>query len=263
MKIFTFIRIIEFFSILLNKFNRDYDAQLFSLVRDSKLKKNILNYLILILSLFLNIVTFWSFMISLSIVLNDPNNFIYPLFLKLNYIEMKKSGKNRKKKKILDVILFEIYDRFFVFFSLVFVVIQNYSDNKINSHNFVDYSYRIFFLILSEILFDWIRNIIVFKVSDLKPSLIKLVTYELVLFHDKLKYNSYHVNGAGGNSDNLDNSHFNFQEMNNYLKIIENEDLKFINKKNEMNKYTKFLDLDNILMIQLQNNITVYCVIVS
>jgi hypothetical protein len=196
-------------------------------------------------------------MISLSIVLNDPNNFIYPLFLKLNYIEMKKSGKNRKKKKILDVILFEIYDRFFVFFSLVFVIIQNYSDNKINSHNFVDYSYRIFFLILSEVLFDWIRNIIVFKVSDLKPSLIKLVTYELVLFHDKLKYNSYQINGAGGNSE------VNSQEMTNYLKIIENENLKFINKKKEMNKYTKFLDLDNILMIQLQNNITVYCVIVS
>ena len=104
MKIFTFIRILEFLNILLNKFNRDFDLQLITLLKENKLKKKIITVIIMLVSLSLNIVTYWSYMISLSITLNDANNFIYPLFLKLNFVEFKKSGKMIKQKKISQII---------------------------------------------------------------------------------------------------------------------------------------------------------------
>lgn len=252
MKIFTFIRIIEFFNILLNKFNKDYDLQLMNIVRGPKLKKKVVSLAILLISMCLNIVTLWSYMISLSIVLNDPNNFIYPLIMKMNYVEMKKSGKTQKKKKFLELIFYEVYDRFFVMFSVLLVIIQNYCDNKINSHNFVDYSYRVFFLVASEVLFDWIKHIIVFKISELKPNLIKQLTLEMAIFHDRLRFKSYNSNGA--------NTSIHFEDSK-YLKLIEREKLKFINKT-ELHKYSGFLDLDSILCIQMQNNILIYSIII-
>lgn len=105
MKIFTFIKILEFMNILLNKFNRDYDIQLVRLLKESKIKKKIISIIIMIISLSLNIITFWCYMITISITLNDANNFIYPLFLKLNIIEIKKSGKFVKQKKISQTII--------------------------------------------------------------------------------------------------------------------------------------------------------------
>ncbi len=116
MKIFTFIKILEFMNILLNKFNKDYDIQLVRLLKQSKIKKKIISILIMIISLSLNIVTFWCYMITISITLNDSNNFIYPLFLKLNMYEIKKSGKFVKQKKISQTILNGIKKNILIFF---------------------------------------------------------------------------------------------------------------------------------------------------
>ena len=255
MKILTFIRIIEFLNLLLNKFNKDYDIQLISIIQQKKFKKKIITFLILILSLFLNIVTFWSYMICISIVLNDPSNFIYPLFMKLNFYEIKKTGKIQKKKKVFDVVTYEIYDRFFLFSCLFLVVFQNYSDNKINSHNFIDYFYRILFLIMIEIAFDWIKDIVIFKISDFEPNLIKKITIDLALLHEKLKLNTFNSNG-GNQRETKDQD-----EITNYFQLIDVEKLKFINGDN-LNKYCNYLDYDNILCIELNNNIFVHCVIV-
>jgi len=92
-------------NILLNKFNRDYDIQLTKLLPEKKLKKKMISIFIMIISLILNIISYWCYMIAISISLNDANNFIYPLFLKLNFIEIKKSGKFIKQKKISQTII--------------------------------------------------------------------------------------------------------------------------------------------------------------
>ncbi len=100
MKIFTFIKILEFMNVILNKFNRDNDLQILKILKETKLKKKIISIFIIFISQCLNIISFWVYMITISIALNDTNNFIYPLFLKLNIIEIKKSGKVLKQKKL-------------------------------------------------------------------------------------------------------------------------------------------------------------------
>jgi len=121
MKIFTFIKILEFMNILLNKFNRDYDIQLIRLLKESKIKKKIISLIIMIISLSLNIITFWCYMITISITLNDANNFIYPLFLKLNIIEIKKSGKFVKQKKISQTIINGNIK--YIFYLIIFIIL--------------------------------------------------------------------------------------------------------------------------------------------
>ena len=247
---------------LLNNFNIDYEIQLISIIQQVKLKKKIISLIILILSLFLNIVTYWSYMICISIVLNDPSNFIYPLFMKLNFYEIKKSGKIQKKKKVFNVVTYEIYDRFFLFSCLFLVVFQNFSDNKINSHNFIDYSFRILFLIFIEIVFDWIKDIVIFKISDIKPKVIKSITLDLVILHEKLKYNTFNSNGgaSGQFSESKDSNKTN--DISNYLKLIDQEKLNFTNKNN-FNRYSNYIDYDNILCLELNNNVFVHCILVK
>lgn len=104
MKMFTFMRIIEILNLIINKFNRDYDIQLVAILKQKKLKNKCLSFIILMISLCLNIMAFYSYIIALSIALNDSNNFIYPVFLKMSFIEMKKSAKAHKSKKVFEVI---------------------------------------------------------------------------------------------------------------------------------------------------------------
>lgn len=131
------------------------------------------------------------------------------------------------------------------------VICQNYKDNKISSHNFIDYFYKVSFLILSEIVFDWIKNIIIFKISDFKANTIKISTIELTIFHEKLKYNCFYTNGG---SEHL--------EISDYLKKLENYKMTSVNE-NKLQRYSRYLNNDNIMSIELQNNILVQCIIVK
>ncbi len=128
LKIFTFIKILELMNMVLNKFNRDNDIQIIRLVKETKTKKKILSIIIMIISLTLNIITYWCYLITISIALNDANNFIYPLFLKLNFIGIKKSKKIVKGKKISQIIINSnfiliiifIYKKFFFYYHILF-----------------------------------------------------------------------------------------------------------------------------------------------
>jgi hypothetical protein len=257
MKILTFIKVIEFMIYLLNKFNCDYDVQLLSIVKQKKIKNKFLSFSIFLISLFLNYVALWSYMMSISIVLNDPNNFIIPLFMKLNFMDIKRSSKYLKEKKLIYVFFYEIHERFCLIFCLIMVMIQNYYENKINSHNFIDYFNRAGFVIFAEILFDWLRNIISFKISNFRPGIIKAITYDMLLLHDKLRFNIYQYNG------NHIREHSSSPLMSHYLKFLENEELVLLNKRNEMSKFIGYLDTEHILSTQLQVNTTVYCVMVK
>lgn len=63
-----------------------------------KKTKKIISFIILIASIFINIATFWSYSILISLTLMDQNNLIYAIFMKLFFIDMKKTGKKQKKR---------------------------------------------------------------------------------------------------------------------------------------------------------------------
>jgi len=141
------------------------------------------------------------------------------------------------------------------------VIIQNYYDNKLNSHNFIDYGYRVFFLIMSEMLFDWIKDIIIFKISIIKAKYLKSFTLEIAVFHDKMKYKCFTANGGKKElQPNLDiKSQKYFAD---YINILENFKLKYINKE-KLERYLSYVDYENLLTIELQHNVLVICIIVK
>ena len=104
MKIFAFFKFIEVFNNIFNKFNHDYDIQLINCLRKRNFRKKIMFIFILLFTLFIHIISMWSYMIGISFVLNDANDFTYMICLKLNFIEFKKAGKILKKKKLLNMI---------------------------------------------------------------------------------------------------------------------------------------------------------------
>lgn len=140
---------------------------------------------------------------------------------------------------------------------LALVVFQNYSENKFNSHNFVDYSYRVLFLVGSEIIFDWIKDVIIFKISTFKSNVIKTITFELVLYHEKLRHNSFNRNGNGNNLNTQDGA-----SMKSYLDYIDKADLKYLNNRH-LHDHSRYLDHDNILCVAMENNILIHCIIVK
>ena len=153
-KIFALLKIIEFITTLLNRCHKDYEIQLLTVLQEKKVKRKIISFCLLVFTLTLNIISFWSYMISISITLNDTSNAIYPLFFKINYIELKKCGKPIKKKNIMGTLTTDIYDRFFNYAVFITVIFQNYHENKISSHNFIEYFYRAVFIFFFEIMFD-------------------------------------------------------------------------------------------------------------
>ena len=104
MKIFAFFKFIEVFNTIFNKFNHDYDIQIVNCLRNNNLRKKIYFLLILLFTLFIHIISMWSYMIGISFVLNDANDFTYMICLKLNFLEFKKAGKALKKKKFINLI---------------------------------------------------------------------------------------------------------------------------------------------------------------
>jgi len=166
---------------------------------------------------------------------------------------------NKFNRFYLKIKKLDIYDRFNILSCLFLVIIQNYFDNKLNSHNFIDYFFRVFFLIISEMLFDWIKAIIIFKISIIKAKYLKSFTLEMAVFHDKMKYNCFELNG-GKNSLNLHESN-NIKYLSDYINILENFKLKYVNKE-KLEKNLNCVDFENLMTIELQHNVLVICIIV-
>ena len=250
-KIFALLKIIEFITTLLNRCHKDYEIQLLTVLQEKKVKRKIISFCLLVFTLTLNIISFWSYMISISITLNDTSNAIYPLFFKINYIELKKCGKPIKKKNIMGTLTTDIYDRFFNYAVFITVIFQNYHENKISSHNFIEYFYRAVFIFFFEIMFDWVKDFIIFRISYFNPKIIKLITYELALYHDKLRYNCYNTNGASKNTKNK------------YIKYLENKELLIVSRQYHYEKYVNVLGNDSVMCLTLHTNILIYCLMMS
>lgn len=137
---------------------------------------------------------------------------------------------------------------------------QNYYDNKVNSHNFLEYGFRVLFLIISEIFFDWIKDIIIFKISFLNAKYLKNITLEIAVFHDKMKYNCFSITN-GSEKSSLKNDNKNKNELVDYLNVLENYKLQYFNK-DKLDKHLNYVDFENLLTIDLQHNVLVICIFV-
>lgn len=261
LKIFAFLKIIEFLTLLLNRCHKDYDIQLITIVKTKKIKKKIIAFALLIITFSLNIIALWSYMISMSITLHDSTSDLYPLLFKVNYIELKKCGKPQKKKNLMNQMTTDIFDRFFNYTCLTCVLFQSYHDNKFTSHNIISYFYKIMFIILFEILFDWVKDFVIFRISLFNPSMIKLIAFEIAVYHEKLRLDCFSLNLANGATTPKESNKR--KDKDRYKKLIERTELHIVSRQYHYEKYIKYVDYDNVLCLTLQTNIIIYCVLIT
>jgi len=194
----------------------------------------------------------WSYIIGLSFVINDQNDFIYMICFRLNFIEFKKAGKFIKKRKVLNLVTTDIYDRFTILSSLLLVGCENYVDNKINSHNFVNYIWRVFFIVMTEVCFDWMKGIVLLKISGLNPVLYKRFYFELAMFYEKSKRKCFRgLNGAERTANGLEC---------NYSRMLNDAEFTIINSQNTSD-YASYLDADNLAAVEVGSNHMSFCIL--
>ena len=238
LKIFTLQKVIEFICILMNRCFREFDIQIISILYEKKFKKQFFTFIFIISSLFIYIISTLSYIFCVRRTLNDPKKSIYPLLFKINYIELKKCGKPIKKKNLMSQLNTDIFDRFFNFFVLFNILITDYSINQINNVKF--YFTRFFYLFFFEIIFDYIKDIIVFRISYFDTKILKYISYEIPLYYMKLKRNL----------------------LTKEEEFLKDKKLLIIGRQYEYDKFSSILSADDIMCLTLQNGILIYCILI-
>jgi len=112
---------------------------------------------------------------------------------------------------------------------------------------------RIGFLLSADIIFDWIKIILIYKYSGFEAKTLKRSSYEIALFHEKLRNNSFNPNLILRSTNKSI-----------YQKNLESVELSMVSKdKAQYWKYNNILDYDVITCMELENNVIIYCVFVK
>ena len=172
---------------MINKFFHDFDLQLLKIINTKKRKHKIFTFLLLSIFLYANIYIYILFYYCTWLIINDNNKSFISIYLKVNYIEFKQS--NKSFKSLHHFLSNDIYDRFLNYFILFFIFINGFIDGniKINFQNI--YLKRIFIYFFSEFISDYLKAIILFKLSNINPKNIKLFLKEEIIFYKKLEKN--------------------------------------------------------------------------
>ena len=247
-KIFALLKIIEFITTLFNRVHKDYELQLLTIITEAKLKRKVISFLILLVTFQLHLVSLWAYITSISIALTDPSNALYALFFKINYIELKKYGKPIKKKNIMSSLTTDIYDRFINYTVFILVIVKNYYENQLSQYNINEYCYKVFFIFVFEIVFDWVKNFIIFKVSYFNTKIVKLITYEIAVYYEKLRTNK--INNGNNKGDTM------------YSRFIHGRDLIIVGKQHRYENYLDVLSEESVICLTLHTNVLVVNVMV-
>ena len=115
----------------------------------------------------------------------------------MNFIEFKQA--NKAFKSVHNFITNDIFDRFLNYFLFIFIGINfiNEKKNKIDLSNV--YFKRICLYLISELISDYLKGIVTFKINNINPKNIKLFLKEEIKFYQELDINK------NENKDNIYN----------------------------------------------------------
>ena len=215
-KLYSIFKIVEYILLLTNKFGYDMDIQIFKIIDEKKIKHKFFSFIILILFIFLNLFTFDIYYYCTWLILNDIDKNFFLIYLKVNFIEFKQANKGFKS--IHTFLMNDVFDRFLNFFIIIFIFINGIIENKIKIDFNNIYFKRICLYFISELISDYLKGIITFKINNLNPKNIKLFLKEEIELYDEIY--SYK------NSFDNDNHIYNFLKDVKYYKSL----ISFINK---------------------------------
>ena len=191
-KLYSIFKIVEYILSLFNKFLYDLDIQIYTIISAKKIKHKFFSFFILLSFIFFNIYVLNIFYFCTWLILNDIEKNFFLIYLKVNFIEFKQA--NKAFKSIHNFLASDIYDRFLNFFILICIVINGFFDNKIKIDLDNVYFKRICLYFFSELISDYLKGIIIFKINNLNPKSIKAFLKEEIDFYTQLDNNKKNKN---------------------------------------------------------------------
>jgi hypothetical protein len=179
-KLYSIFKIVEYILLLFNRFGYDLDIQIIKIISAKKTKHKIISFFILLIFIFLNIYVLNIFYFCTWLIINDNEKSFFLIYLKVNFIEFKQA--NKAFKSIHNFLASDIYDRFLNFFILICTIINGFIDKKIKINFDNIYFKRICLYFFSELISDYLKGIIVFKINNLNPKNIKAFLKEETQF---------------------------------------------------------------------------------
>lgn len=188
------------------------------------------------------------------ILFNADSSMTYLMFFKLNYIEFKRQGKKQSKKKILRLMLQDLYDRWLSFFCISYCLAKGISSGKLTLDNLDQYFARFAYLILTEICFKWIKDIVLIKVSGSgeNGSYINEVTKELVFLNDSCKFN--YLKGKKPEEYDIQKA-----VDPKYVEFVLNYEWKILTTDNFglIERFKGLIDYENLITIEMEISVTI------
>ena len=230
-KLYSIFKVIEYLLLLSNKLGYDLDLQLLKIMDAKKIKHKILSFLICCIFSYFNYYIIILFYYCTWLMIFDDNKSFIPIYLKVNYIEFKQA--NKSFKSIHNFLSNDIHDRFINYFVLFIVFINCLLDKNIKKINKIVYFKRIFIYFIAELLSDYIKGIIIFKLSNSNSKNIKKFLKEEIIYYKKLTYKKK-------NND----------ESFNYLKNVDMYE-----------SYLNDIESANVLIMALNVNVFPFCTI--
>ena len=246
LKLFSFMKIFEYLCLLGNRYNEHIDIELVNITYSVSYRIAMLTYIYVLLGFILNLIAIYSILVAYDCLFYSYSNIIYLLFFKLNYIELKRQGKKQSKKKITRLVIQDIYDRWLNFFCILYTSLNGLLNGKINYNNGDYYFYITFYLFLTEIVSKWIKDTMLIKVSGSGESadIIKLITKEMLILHQKLKFQYVKEDKS---------------EYINYLQSYKFE-LVTLDNLNYTQNYIGIIDYQNLILVDLEFGCLVYII---
>lgn len=104
----------------------------------------------------------------------------------------------------------------------------------------------------TQLIFDWIKYMVMFKISNINVNYFRLLTYELQVFHDKLSLSCFNETGSTYSSN---------KSKVKYLKFLSEYEIKLYNR-DKLENYLGRVESDHLLTIEMKNSILVQSVLV-
>ena len=221
-KLYTIFKIVEYILLLLNKYGNDIDFQLIKIIQEKKIKYKFFSFLLLNIFIFIHLYSLNIFYFCTWLILNDKDKSFYLIYLKVNFIEFKQA--NKAFKSVHNFIINDIFDRFLNYFLIFFISINLINERKIKLKFDLNNIYfkRICLYLISELISDYIKGIIIFKINNINPKNIKLFLKEEIKFYQE----KINIDKKNENKDNIytflkeTNLYKNYNELNYKESII-------------------------------------------
>lgn len=183
------MKILEYLCFAANRYNHDQDIEIISCIVQKKFFNKIKIIILTFIINTLNFLALYALSVGVELLIIE-SSFALLISFKLSYIEFKRQGKKQSKKKIFRLMNQDLWDRWTYTYCYIMAFFNGYRSGKINENNYLYYFNIGSYLIITEVVFKWIKDIAMLKISGSGTTSLVFneIAFEVSSLHESIKY---------------------------------------------------------------------------